>query len=176
MQMIFSEREHLEGRPPWSPPLKRTTQPLRGAPGASRPAPSRYARHGQGNRWLFRGQLGARGPARVRPVRSPLWPWRLGGLRPTSWRDRPGRHGWRYAPQGVEPPASSPRLSDRCPVPAAAGAGRRHPAPGTAALVPLYWKAGPVRASVFVIKRCPLGSSQLDSWGEACWDTARWFP
>lgn len=40
MQVIFSESEHLEGRPPRSPPSKRTTQPLQGAPGASRPAPS----------------------------------------------------------------------------------------------------------------------------------------
>lgn len=169
MQMIFSESERLQGGlhdAPW----KGTTQPLAARPEPPAPLhPPQYARHGQG----IPGSPAA--PHASGPLGLPFGPGDGAGSGRLAG-DRTGRHGWRYAPQGVEPPASSPRLSDRCPVPAAAGAGRRHPAPGTAALVSLYWEAGPVRASVFVIKRCPLGSSQLDSWGEACWDTARWFP
>lgn len=144
-------------------PRRGQLSPSKARPGPPAPLHPSTGRRGQRNHWLFRCQLGARGPARVRPVKSPLRPWRLGGLQPTSWRDRTGHHGWRYAPQGVEPPASSPRLSDRCPVPAVAGAGRRRPAPGSAAPVPLYREAGPARTSVFVIKRRPLGTSQLDS-------------
>lgn len=47
MQFIFSESEHVKGTPrrkeDSSPPSKKPTQSLHGAPRASRPAPSPYA-------------------------------------------------------------------------------------------------------------------------------------
>lgn len=112
----------------------------------------------------FATGLWARGPARVRPVKSLLRPWSLGGLRRIRQRGRARSHGCRYAPQGVEPPASRPRLPVRCPRPRVltAAAPLREAQRRCSGCT---GKQGLSGASACVIKRRLSGRSQLDS----CW-------
>lgn len=165
--VYLSESEHVEGRPPRkedsSLPSKKPTQPLYGAPRVPRPAPSAYARARAGQSLaLPRPAPVPRPPARIRPVKSPLRPWRLGRSDPLAGEGEPGARVSVTHPRGVGPPASRPRLPERC---------RRLPVLATAAGVPeapsepLLLRREPVHASACVISRRPSECSQLDSSG-----------
>ena len=177
--IYLSESEQVEGRPPRkedsAPVSKKPTQPLHGAPKASRPVPSPYVQAREGE------SLALPLPALV--PRSPHASGRL-SLRfgPGDWagsdrltaEGKPGARVGVTHPRGVGPLTSRPKLPERC---------RRMRTLGAAAGLPealgrslSSWGGGLAALPHVSSGGAYRSSHNWAAGGEACWDTAGRFP
>lgn len=129
------------------------------------PVPLHLRTRGRGrdNHWLFHGQHRSRGPRHASGRLSLRFgPGDWAGSDPLAGEGEPGARVGVTHPRGVGPPASRPRLPERC---------RRQPVLSTAAGLPeapsepFFLRREPVHASACVISRRPSECSQLDSSG-----------
>lgn len=177
-QVIFSESEHLEGRTPRSPPQRGQL-----SPSAARPEPpARSIPVGAGTGRTITGSPAASsGPAAMHAsgrLSLRFGPGEWAGSDPLPGETEPGpmggvthRREWSFWPHARDSLTGGCRCGCWPPAP---GSGKRRVSPSPPGG---WWGRGEAaRASVLVIRRRPLGSSQLDNRGEAGWDTARWFP